>query len=118
MAETQEQVAKALDALSDADLKRELSRRERIRKESREQRHNEHEEALKMLLTQTIVDVLAPKHGRTSCSDEKPTNSFEFAPPTPSGMPRCIRCGLLDLLNGNTLPDDLFLRGTFEVDKS
>lgn len=118
MAETQDQVATALEALSDADLKRELQRRETIRKEARQKRHESHEETLKMVLSQITIDLLAPKHGRTSCSDEKPTNSFEFSAASSSGMPRCIRCGLLDLLNGNTLPDDLFLRVAFEVDKS
>jgi len=49
-----------------------------------------------------LVNLLAPEHDRTSCSDENLANGFDSATKcTGRTAPRCIRCALLELLNSD-----------------
>lgn len=76
-----------------------------------------------MVLTEDFVAVVAPKHGRTSCSDENPNNGYyEVEDVRLRGVlierkmkrhPRCARCFLLAHI-GNTMPSNLKL--TISVD--
>lgn len=60
-------------------------------------------------LTRQYVDVIAPEHGRTSCSDEHPDNGYyKIKEETLRGVvvrrefavhPRCNRCFLLMILD-------------------
>jgi hypothetical protein len=45
------------------------------------------------LLTQDLIDVLAPKHGRMSCNDIVPQN-----------ITRCVRCCLMNTLSNKMFP--------------
>lgn len=47
------------------------------------------------LITRELVDLIAPEHGRTSCSDEDPSNWYQNG----QGYVRCIRCSLLKHLD-------------------
>jgi len=46
----------------------------------------------------TIVDVMAPKHCRTSCDDHNRANGFDTLSEERTS-PRCVRCALLDLVH-------------------
>ena len=45
-----------------------------------------------------IVDVMAPKHCRTSCDDRNRANGFDTLSEERTS-PRCVRCALLDLVH-------------------
>lgn len=46
-----------------------------------------------------FIDIIAPEHGRTSCSDEELNNSFYFDEENKEqGRSRCIRCSLLEIV--------------------
>jgi len=65
-----------------------------------------------MIITQDIIDILAPKHGRTSCSDEDPCNGgYEIEDRLFQGIvierdwkywPGCNRCFLLNHIGYDT----------------
>ena len=65
-----------------------------------------------MMITQEIIDILTPKHGRISCSDEDPCNGgYEIEDRLFQGIvierswkyrPRCNRCFLLDHIGCDT----------------
>ena len=46
-----------------------------------------------MILTMDAIDILAPRHDRTSCTDED--IFLENAYPNDMGYPRCTRCYLM-----------------------
>ena len=50
---------------------------------------------------QELVDLICPKHTRTSCNDENLNNGIEID----DGNFRCTRCMLLDLARGNVTPE-------------
>lgn len=82
---------------ADEDLQKILddrrARREEERKKKLELRVARLAVALKA--APTLVDVLAPEHGRTTCNDQIPING------TADGRaPRCTRCWLLLAKNG------------------
>lgn len=75
-----------------------------------------------MILTREIIDILAPTHGRTSCSDTDPNNGYYNVKETKiqgivvernfDPYPRCHRCFLLEhegydttLMDVNVVPD-------------
>lgn len=45
-----------------------------------------------------LVDILAPRHGRTSCSDENISNGL--CSNGSDSPPRCYRCALLEVARG------------------
>jgi len=57
-----------------------------------------------MIITKEVIDILAPKHGRTSCSDENLSNAYggwtgKYDVDTGRKKiiyPRCNRCYLID----------------------
>lgn len=59
-----------------------------------------------MKLTQEVIDIIAPNHGRTSCSDERIINGYggwsgKYDRDTGHKeirVPRCTRCYLLNNL--------------------
>jgi hypothetical protein len=55
-------------------------------------------------LTREKIDILAPEHGRTSCSDDNVCNGWH------SGRNhfRCVRCWLLDMLESGFFGDSPF----------
>jgi hypothetical protein len=69
-----------------------------------------------MKLTQETIDLLTPRHGRSSCSDEHPSNGdyvianlrADWAPGSPiihrklESGPRCNRCYFLEHLDEET----------------
>ena len=65
-----------------------------------------------MIITQEIIDILTPKHDRTSCSDSDPCNgSYEIEDRRFQGIviernwkyrSRCNRCFLLDHIGYDT----------------
>jgi hypothetical protein len=65
-----------------------------------------------MIITQEIIDILTPKHDRTSCSDADPCNGgYEIEDRLFQGIviernwkyrPRCNRCFLLDHIGYDT----------------
>lgn len=57
--------------------------------------------ALRDVLTASIIDILAPKHGQTLCSDGDPHNGFGSGD---ARHPRCLRCELLNLLAREEFP--------------
>lgn len=52
------------------------------------------DEALVSILTPEVVDILAPEHGRRSCSDQDTRNDYDG----------CARCALLGALTTKTMP--------------
>ena len=64
------------------------------------------------MITQEIIDILTPKHGRISCSDEDPCNGgYDIEDRLFQGIvierswkyrPRCNRCFLLDHIGCDT----------------
>lgn len=55
-----------------------------------------------------VINVLAPSHGRTSCSDAERQNGFSGG-----DIPRCTRCGLLDIYG---LEPEIFIEVSFRKD--
>lgn len=65
-----------------------------------------------MIITQEIIDILTPKHDRTSCSDSDPCNGgYEIEDRRFQGIviernwkyrPRCNRCFLLNHIGYDT----------------
>ena len=49
-----------------------------------------------------LIDIIAPKHGRTSCSDADLSNGFYTQ--DESGNYRCLRCALLQTAEGDEVP--------------
>lgn len=47
-----------------------------------------------------LINIIAPKHGRTGCSDEDLNNGFY----SNDGYTRCGRCTLLEILKEGYLP--------------
>jgi hypothetical protein len=58
-------------------------------------------EALKGVLTEQLLNVLLPEHGRTSCSDVNLGNGL-----SDNGV-RCTRCALLELIRDEITPESL-----------
>lgn len=54
-----------------------------------------------MTTLQEFINEVAPKHTRTSCTDEK-SNENEYA--NADGYPRCVRCALLQRLKTGGWP--------------
>ena len=51
------------------------------------------------MTTIEFIDIIAPEHGRSSCSDDNLSNSFYFDEENKEqGRSRCIRCSLLYIL--------------------
>ena len=51
------------------------------------------------MTTIEFINIIAPEHGRTSCSDEDINNSFYFdEDKKEQGRSRCIRCSLLKIV--------------------
>jgi len=77
--------------ISDEDLKAELERREKVRREE-EARALRCRQAMVAREINTLLH-LHPEHDRNSCSDENACNSGYR-----TGRVRCVRCCLLDIL--------------------
>ena len=105
-----------IQEISDADLEAEVKRRAAIKEAERkrlEEERQEREAAIRVQLFNAMsiemVDALAPKHGRSSCSDEATANGFSWG----GVVPRCNRCALLQMSLGQSMPDDLNLEISF-----
>lgn len=81
-----------LARLSDADLRKELQRRE---EESAARERNERYALNKRLFDQRGVILPLLEHSRTSCSDANPSNDYTTA--GRNGNPRCTKCFLMGL---------------------
>lgn len=63
-------------------------------------------------MSQKVIDICAPEHGRTSCSDQNAVNGWGS-----NGQdqpPRCVRCALLELIRGGKIPPNF--RVTFQIE--
>jgi hypothetical protein len=68
-----------------------------------------------------LIDIIAPEHSRTSCSDENIANGFyhKAADEWEEGYTvisneyyyRCSRCALLELANGRSIDTDKVIDG-------
>ena len=83
----------SLEKVSTQALKDELSRRQALRREKAEKKRNEHVEFLLANIDALLLFI--PEHGRTSCSDANLSNRYL----TEYGLPRCVRCFVLDAKN-------------------
>lgn len=83
-----------LEGFTDEQLKAELKTREKRAREQREKDLWTLQSALIARMTHELVDVIAPLHGRTSCSDADLTNGFRGSG---FSVPRCNRCALLEM---------------------
>jgi hypothetical protein len=63
-------------------------------------------------LTPQFIDMLAPKHSRTSCSDLNLSNADFYRSRDDSRLPRCMRCFLLDVSKTLFWPEDIRLNVT------
>lgn len=69
-----------------------------------------------------LINIIAPEHSRTSCSDENLSNGFyhkasdeweeEYKVIRKDYNPRCTRCALLDIANGRSIDKDKVIGGT------
>jgi hypothetical protein len=57
-----------------------------------------------------LVDLLCPKHDRTSCSDDNINNGFDAGS---HGLPRCSRCALLEIVESKYIPKDMVVNVCF-----
>lgn len=91
------QIFESLQAYSDSDLQEVLKVREAKRKAELLQKAEAYAERLTYELRQqpASVSILAPEHGRTSCSDGSLVNGFRDG-----HFPRCNRCALLQIIRG------------------
>ena len=46
-----------------------------------------------------FINIIRPEHCRTSCSDENISNGF-YTYDGVDWLPRCVRCGYLELIKG------------------
>jgi hypothetical protein len=79
-----------LDKYTTEALLEELKFREEKAKLDKQNRQAWRSEKIAKVMTQEVIDVLAPEHDRTSCSDSSINNGF-----VGGGNPRCTRCALL-----------------------
>lgn len=102
------------DNFSDDELKDEIARRDLIAKEERLKEIRERQRCLKETLTFATIFGLAPRHGRTNCSDENLANGFGS---NGAGKePLCNRCALLQLARKTADPEamgELFVNISF-----
>ena len=87
----------SLTELSDDALAKEIARREEVKTRKLIKENRERLAKLQSVLTMDIIDALMPTHGRTSCSNQDPSNGFGS-----NGMydqPRCNKCALIELMN-------------------
>lgn len=59
-----------------------------------------------------LIDIIAPKHDRTSCGDENSCNGFEECYEGGRHKFRCARCALIEIENGEEIPEDMEVRFT------
>lgn len=59
---------------------------------------------MKRQLDMVNIDILVPRHDRTSCSDDNLCNSFRHPD---HGVPRCLRCYLIDHMGEYEYIEDL-----------
>jgi hypothetical protein len=87
-----------LHLYTDAELRYVLQEREAKRKlEIRNKAEAYAERITRELLHQpTSLAILAPEHGRTSCSDSSVVNGF-----SDDRIPRCTRCALLQVVQAD-----------------
>lgn len=87
--------------------KQELERR----KQEEEEKLYRQLEAIQKTLIPEFVDAIHPEHSRTTCSDKNLENGFYSS--SSGGCPRCTRCGLLEMIQGTSLPYGVSLRLVF-----
>lgn len=68
-----------------------------------------------------LINIIAPEHSRTSCSDEDIDNGFyrkateewdkNYTIISTKYFPRCSRCALLELENGRSVDADKVIDG-------
>lgn len=68
-----------------------------------------------------LINIIAPEHTRTSCSDDNIGNGFyhksseewdnNYTVITKKYIPRCSRCALLELENGRSVDVDKVIDG-------
>jgi hypothetical protein len=68
-----------------------------------------------------LIDIIAPEHNRTTCSDENLSNGFYhkavdeweegYKVISNSFHVRCTRCALLELANGRSIDTDKVIDG-------
>ncbi len=59
-----------------------------------------------------LINIIQPKHNRTSCSDDDLENGFY----SNDGYTRCLRCTLLEVLKKGFLPESHSLCADFTID--
>ncbi len=91
------EIKEGLGAFTDEELNVELSRRKTLQLESARVKAFARAHQITTGLTESMVDVLVPHHGRTSCNDVNLCNGFGHSDLT---MPRCNRCALLEVARG------------------
>jgi hypothetical protein len=71
-----------------------------------------------MIVTIDAIELFAPEHDRTSCSDDDPSNGLSSAYHHGRTAPRCTRCALLEIVlhEGGHVPEGFTLRGHVEYD--
>jgi hypothetical protein len=52
-----------------------------------------------------FIDIISPKHSRTTCSDDNISNGF-YTQDGKSFRSRCLRCMYIEIINGEKIPDD------------
>lgn len=62
--------------------------------------------ALLAALTPALLDILAPEHDRTSCSDADPSNARGVDGTGGRTSPRCVRCFFLECIRSKYIPDE------------
>jgi len=59
-----------------------------------------------------LINMIQPKHGRTSCSDSDLNNGFNSS----KSHTRCMRCTLLEIIKKGFLPENHYLSADFSID--
>ena len=104
-------MAANLDNIPTTQLQAELAKREREAAQAFEAAVRARNEALAQALTPELVNVLAPEHGRSSCSDTNIENGFRSG----KRVPRCTRCALLEALSTRSIWANVRLAVHFEL---
>lgn len=60
-----------------------------------------------------FLNIICPNHGRTSCNDDDLNNGFYSYIGHESWHGRCTRCILLQIINGEEIPEDFDPEGLY-----
>ena len=67
---------------------------------------------IKEMTARELLNIIQPKHGRTSCSDSDLQNGFY----SNEGYTRCFRCTVLEIIEKGFLPKSHSLMTDFSID--